>query len=381
MSLFRRNANRHDNGCVVVDFEKSMRSLTKLASDDFPPRDFKKFLCGGAWRAMVLADVRRLSNEVLTALECGRTTGAMNRECRAAQAARVAKLLQGAADATEKRSTPLNWWDGRVREDAWTQVHEADAALHHLLPEDELLPHGWDVLMKAQATLGLDDRRVKNLQRALLPPNVVETPLEGDGEAMTKLARSVEHVARGAYREIEEGYTQSRGYRNRLIRLTVLAALMVVVMGAVVRRGFLPLEGGESDMESAILIGAFGALGALITGVPAIARTPGTRNPFNLPLHQLLVKLAMGPLFALVGVLFVASGLIGVGSLLDTGGVAATAEADAVNFTEIQLAVWSVLFGSAQHVVTRVVDDRVAKLVTTEGTTDDGDSTTSRPGH
>src|SRR5439155_554788 len=86
------------------------------------------------------------------------------------------------------------------------------------------------------------------------------------------------------------------------------------------------------------------AEGVLVTAIPPVARANGVRNPFGLPLFQLLLKLAMGPLFAIVGVLILQARLInGLQQAQDLRG----------------LLVWATLFGAAQQSVTRVIDQRV----------------------
>jgi hypothetical protein len=97
-----------------------------------------------------------------------------------------------------------------------------------------------------------------------------------------------------------------------------------------------------------LLILLFGSVGALVTAIPPVARANGVRNPFSLPLFQLLLKLAMGPLFAIVGVLVLQDGLVkGVNQAADLRG----------------LLVWATLFGAAQQTVTRFIDQRVSGLL------------------
>jgi hypothetical protein len=72
------------------------------------------------------------------------------------------------------------------------------------------------------------------------------------------------------------------------------------------------------------------------------------RNPFSLPFFQLLLKLAMGPLFAIVGVLILQSGLV----------------KDLQPAKDLEgLLVWATLFGAAQQSVTRFIDKRVNGLL------------------
>lgn len=335
----------------VVPVEQHLDELRTLATTLLPPCQDRDGTAvrGGQWRQVVLAHTRSLACEVLAAYEAGTIDDGAD-GCRAARAARIADLLRTASCVATVRSTPGNWWDGRLYEQAWLNLHEAEASLCNLLPEDELRAHGTDLLPSARRTLGADDERVEALTTQL--------GRTGPGDGTTgSLARTVEHVARATYRAADDAYAQSRGFRNRLVRLTGLAVAAVVAMTAAA--GWWLDFGLDEDppgrWAAPLIVGVFGVVGAFITAVQPVARSQGTRNPFNLPFYQLLLKLAMGPLFALVGVLLVRSGVVVPDALV--GGTAAD------DITVTQLAVLAVLFGSAQHAVTRVVDQRVTAMV------------------
>ena len=66
------------------------------------------------------------------------------------------------------------------------------------------------------------------------------------------------------------------------------------------------------------------------------------------PLFQLLLKLAMGPLFALVGVL-----------ILQTKLISELRPAEDLR----TLVVWATVFGAAQQTVTRFIDQRVSGIL------------------
>jgi hypothetical protein len=74
----------------------------------------------------------------------------------------------------------------------------------------------------------------------------------------------------------------------------------------------------------------------------------GGGDPFSLPLFELLLKLAMGPLFALVGVLILQVTPISRLHLV----------------TNLRtLVVWATVFGAAQQTVTRFIDQRIREIL------------------
>lgn len=164
---------------------------------------------------------------------------------------------------------------------------------------------------------------------------------------------AVAHLARAVHGAWDERYAQSRGFRNRLIRLTLisLTALGLLVVAFATNAIPLPVNGAPSLVETAALVSLFGAVGALITAVPPLAKAAGTWNPFSLPFYQLLLKLVLGPVFAIVGVMLLQSKLI-----------------PNVQFPKRlpDLLVWAVIFGAAQQAVTRAIDSRVAGLISGE---------------
>src|SRR5205807_7206589 len=120
---------------------------------------------------------------------------------------------------------------------------------------------------------------------------------------------------RATYDALDDRYAQSRGYRNRLIRLTVMALAGIVlclVAGTMSTFDFgLTDHANVGGWRMVMLILLFGSIGALVTAIPPLAKANGARNPFSLPLFQLLLKLTMGPLLAIVGLLILQDTLIG----------------------------------------------------------------------
>lgn len=94
-------------------------------------------------------------------------------------------------------------------------------------------------------------------------------------------------------------------------------------------------------------IAGLGMVGALLSGMPAVMRSDGTRNPFSLPRWQGLVKLPTGGVTAILGL------------------IALRAEWIPGRPPEswAEVLVWAAAFGAAQQVITRLLDTRVQNLL------------------
>jgi hypothetical protein len=255
----------------------------------------------------------------------------------------IEMLLERAESAAGQGTGLARWWTGSSQDLAWLSLHEAEALLIVLLSREELIAQAKDLLAKARALPITSDERVQAVEKGLDAP---------DEAAITHLARAVH----GAW---DERCAQSRGFRNRLIRLTVISmGALGLLMGAFATNAIpLDIKFLPSFVETAALVALFGAVGALIIAVPPLARAAGTWNPFSLPFYQLLLKVVLGPVFAIVGVMLLQSKLI-----------------PNIKFIKFStdlpdLLTWGILFGAGQRTVTRVVDRRAADL--TSGAPDD----------
>jgi hypothetical protein len=160
-------------------------------------------------------------------------------------------------------------------------------------------------------------------------------------------------VAERAF-EVSDGFHRSaRGFRNRLVLAVVI--IVTVAVGLVVLQWRLPdakIFSIPSDAESLsrwalmILVMVFGFLGALVTTIPSMAAIPTVASPFNFPLQQAFVKISLGSLTALVGVV-----------AIGTGGVTA-------GFTSLQAMIAiAIVFGAAQQAVTQFLDKRAGEII------------------
>jgi hypothetical protein len=289
-----------------------------------------------AWRQVVLSRARRSRHDLLCAWAAsppGRDLDRWGEE--------AAELILKARDSALHAVSLWSWLEGCYQEQAWLSLHEAEAQIIEVLPLEELRARAEGLLGKAPRALGGDDPRIW----------YIKSLLREDATA-SELRPRLAHLARATYDALDDRYAQSRGYRNRLIRLTLMALAGIVlclVAGTMSTLDFGVADHGQGEgWRTVVLLLLFGSIGALVTAIPPLAKANGARNPFSLPVFQLLLKLTMGPLFAVVGLLILEDKLI------------AHFHAPA-NLRG--LLVWAILFGAAQQSVTRFIDQRVTRIL------------------
>lgn len=119
-----------------------------------------------------------------------------------------------------------------------------------------------------------------------------------------------------------------------------------------------------ADSWDVALIELLGALAAAVSAAFALRTMNGTATPYSLPLALAVLKVPTGALTAVLGLLLLRGGFVPGFSNLDDPG---------------QIVAWAVVFGGAQQLVTRLVDQRaevVLDKVGTPGTTKAADGTT-----
>jgi hypothetical protein len=91
------------------------------------------------------------------------------------------------------------------------------------------------------------------------------------------------------------------------------------------------------------LIELIGLIAASVAAAATLRRARGTSTPYSVPFALAMLKLPLGALTAVLGVLFMRGGFVPGLSALDT---------------PAQILAWAILFGYAQQVFTRMVDTR-----------------------
>lgn len=273
----------------------------------------------GFWRQEVFARIRRL--------EYARPGAGSS------QTQPVQDLLKVAKKAAKHRSGFLTWWNGTLEERAWLALHEAEVELLRTM-KDKDAQRWW------QSATGRFRPQAGTPLSALTGP---------------ELPKDAAHAAdslRSYYDWSDKLFAETRALRNRLILLTIAGLAATGMLLAAGSAGWLQIKSGQAATVAGprqfLLVALFGAVGAFIAGVPALSAAVRSLPPYSTSPYQMALKLATGPIFALIGVLALARGFIDqVASLSQFNGT---------------VLLWALIFGGTQQLLTRVLDRKAAIL-------------------
>lgn len=164
-------------------------------------------------------------------------------------------------------------------------------------------------------------------------------------------------VMRRSFNQSDTFHEDARSFRNRLVvttSLVIAVAISLIILqwrlpGAAIFQ-LPPDHSGLPRWALAMLIMVFGSVGALVTAIPAMAAIPTVRSPYNFPLPQGLLKVFLGSLTAMVGVVVVGSTGVTTG------------------FASLQALIGiAIVFGAGQQAITQFLDKRAGQLVAQVG--------------
>ncbi|MFC4109773.1 hypothetical protein ACFOX0_28065 [Micromonospora zhanjiangensis] len=263
---------------------------------------------------------------------------------------------------------PRRWWRGlrdRWRgtsvEQAYRNAHSAKVFLVDLLPPNELQMLAPEVGSRLASVLDrADPRRVE-----------AERLLTGDTDGRVRRA-ALKQAMETSYDAADEKYTRLRDFRN-IILLT--AALITVFLGlltlAVARTpDAVPLcfeRPATASTASSVpgsacpsglrqspspgdmpIVAGLGAIGGLLAGLISIRTLRGSSVPYSIPVALALLKVPAGMLTAVAGILLFGGGFVPGLSNLDS---------------QRQILAYALVFGYAQQLITRLVDDRAQSIL------------------
>ncbi|WP_369213345.1 hypothetical protein [Streptomyces flavofungini] len=248
-----------------------------------------------------------------------------------------------------------SWWNGRLYEGTQSCLHAAEVTLVAMSTPLRAWSRADGVLSLA-GPLCRQDRRLA----------LVERLKEADAPEDARVPAAVASLLKAAYAVQEERAVRSRNFRNRLIRtgcaLTLLLVATVVLAG--VRPGAVPvcdpggsgasgtcLTSGRADAWDVGLVMLLGMLGAAMHVVGRLQKMGGSWNAYNLPFYQELVKLPIGALTAVIGLL-----------LVGTSGLLVVEEPGSWR----AVVAYAVVFGLAQMALTRSLDHGAEQLLASD---------------
>jgi hypothetical protein len=271
------------------------------------------------------------------------------------------------------------WSGSAAREGVCSNIRSAEVLLIQLVSDEEAAGRASEVMALVKDHLDADDPRRVRLALRVRP--IISGDIEpGDRDLM---ARALD----AAYSTLDDELARVRSLRNILWAATVLVILGVINLAlygwlspSSLSLCFSP-QGGSGGMVTVVcptaehhnqpadtdpsrLAGATdiltveiaGLAGAALTVIASLRRIRGTDSPYMLPLASAVLKLPTGALSAFLGLLLIRGAFVPGLSDLDS---------------RAQVLAWAAAFGAAQHLVTRLVDDRAQMTLSEVGRTTD----------
>lgn len=289
----------------------------------------------------------------------------------------------------EVRALLERWWTdlftSASTDAVYRHLHEAEVAATATLSTAELLARAPYLVAKARRLLAAEDPQRVAVER-LIAESADGAPLacssQDYGLAYAEAARAVYEVA-------DARYARMRKFRTNLRLVTVV---LTIVVGGLVALGmrspgavplcFRPQPGpmsievacptsevradgadpsapgvlsgtesapGTASDDDLLVVAILGAVGGALSGALAVRKfRPPPYTPYNLPLLTFLLKVPVGALTAIGGLLLLRGQIVPGLSELDSQG---------------QILAYALLFGFAQHLFTRYVDVHADKLL------------------
>jgi hypothetical protein len=296
-------------------------------------------------------------------------------EDRRATARAIEALLATARRAARRRGSwrwrgPFDRWRGSSVEGAYQSLHAARVFLVNLLPDAEVDALAPSVVARAATVLKSDDPRRAQIDRL---------PGMPAGPAKRAVLREAMEIA---YDASDQLHMRVRGFRNILLSTAALICLLMIGLVAVVGThpdamplcfhpaatgAAQPAQGsgtgapapevttvcpsGDRQTPSAgdvMIVVGLGLLGGALAAAFAIRNVRGSSTPYDIPIALALLKVPSGSLTATAGILLLGGGFVPGLSELDS---------------QRQILAYALLFGYAQQLATRFIDDRAQSLL------------------
>lgn len=319
--------------------------------------DRKHLVIGGQWRHEVAVRICELAGRLAEARASNAAVGSAVAE-EGAQA--VARALEAADDAIVYDRRPLRrihqWWTGAALTRAWESIHLAEAGLVKISSQqnrEEVVPRLRTWLQLVLPTVDYARRYEALFDRWEEDRAVDEVRLRQAYQAA--IAANV------------EWHTSLRAFRNVLFY--VAGGLLLLLLALAVWHPFdphiLPLcperdgasecFGGTSPWRSVLEVELVGAFGGLLGSAFLLANLEKPPTRYNVLAPQIVLKAVAGAASALVGLLFLQSGV-----LFEPLGDSSAAE----------LLSYAIAFGFSQQLVTQMIDKQSATLLSPGGRAD-----------
>jgi hypothetical protein len=336
---------------------------------------------GAPWRAHVLAAADALQYQLDALPTGGRSINPNLRRSVGQAVQHHLKAARKAAWPQDEKRIPvgqqfLDWWTGAPCEAAYVNLHEAEIALAQILPQDQIKARVPEALARLQTMDVSDPRR-----------RAAETQLTSNSSESQRRAAFQSAVRIGLELK-DQQHDRLRAFRNIVLATAAALSLLVaaVCLVGASTPDALPLCFGPPPTTAAggapppvrgpsgvacpsedepptpgeqsrrlpapgdvTLVALLGLLGGGLSATVSLRGLQGTSTPYDVPVALALLKLPSGALSALIGLLFVRGEFVPGLSQLDN---------------QPQILAYAFLFGIAQQLVTRLVDQQAQDILT-----------------
>jgi hypothetical protein len=336
--------------------------MTTAASERSP------LLWAESWAVQVAVEADSLEHRMEVAL-----ASAPVDDQRSQVADAIRELIAEARAATRRKSAwrfrgPFDRWRGTSIDRAYRSLHAARVFLIELLPDGDVDALTSTVAARAATCLARGDPRQAEIQGlGELPSGPVKRAKLRQAEEVTYDASDQLHVRVRVFRNIL--------FAAGLLILGLMVALVWIVSTypkamplcftpaataatAGAATGGDQLEGattfcpsGDRQAPSSgdvVIVSGLGLLGGSLAAAFAIRKVRGSATPYDVPIALAVLKVPSGALTAVVGILLLGGGFVPGFSELDS---------------QRQILAYALLFGYAQQLGTRFIDDRAKAIV------------------
>lgn len=246
------------------------------------------------------------------------------------------------------------WWTGYDVDRAWTALHTASEALLIIEDPGVVKAQLGDMAAAVVTALNPGDIRAEGYLKTL--ELLAQTSREICADDRKQL-RAIREVCDNSF---DAAHGDARVYRNTLIQLASLLAIVLAVVAIFAwgDKGFRSVFSGPNTTPSpwyVLELELVASLGGLTSAVLTLQNYTGFQFTYGLPFVQAFLKGTTGAATGLLGVLLVQSGIISSLKLQTGGAVFAAA----------------IIFGSAQYLFTRIVDQQAKSILDSAGSRND----------
>jgi hypothetical protein len=256
-----------------------------------------------------------------------------------------------------------NWWRGTLVETAYRHMHAAEVQIIDLYDENELRAEIPVAVARAQSAMHREDPRQWTVAELRASPD-------------TMLRPQLRRITTDSFAALDAQHGQLRNFRNILLLSAVLISVLVVVTLAVVARwpSVMPLcfpnevAVGSDPVTTAVdglncptasgttgpssgdvlVVALLGLLGGALAASMSVRNLKGTTSPYDVPVALAVLKVPLGAFTAVLALVAIRADFVPGLSSLDS---------------QEQILAYALVFGFAQQLFTRLLDQQAQTLL------------------